>query len=39
MVFMVLKSAAFITTFQKRWRALTRCRTGYIVPLCSNARG
>ena len=31
------KSAAFITTFQKRWRALTRCRTGYIVPLCSNA--
>ena len=31
------RTAAFITTFQKRWRALTTCRTGYIVPLCRNA--
>jgi foldase protein PrsA len=31
------KMAAFITDFQKRWKGMTTCRTGYIVQLCKNA--
>lgn len=31
------KMTTFITDFQKRWRDVTDCRTGYVVPLCSNA--
>jgi foldase protein PrsA len=31
------KMAAFITDFQKRWKAKTNCRAGYVVPLCKNA--
>jgi foldase protein PrsA len=31
------KMATFIRDFQKRWREVTNCRQGYIVPLCSNA--
>jgi foldase protein PrsA len=31
------KMAAFITDFQKRWKADTNCRSGYIVALCKNA--
>jgi parvulin-like peptidyl-prolyl isomerase len=31
------RMSAFIQSFQKRWKAKTRCRTGYVVQLCSNA--
>lgn len=31
------KMSAFIQDFQKRWKAKTKCRTGYVVQLCSNA--
>jgi foldase protein PrsA len=31
------KMTKFITDFQKRWKSKTKCRTGYVVPLCSNA--
>jgi foldase protein PrsA len=28
---------SFSRSFQKRWTEATKCRTGYVVPLCSNA--
>ncbi|MGB2710024.1 MAG: peptidyl-prolyl cis-trans isomerase [Conexibacter sp.] len=31
------KLQTFATDFQKRWKEATKCRTGYIVALCSNA--
>lgn len=31
------KMSAFITDFQKRWKAKTKCAAGYVVQLCSNA--
>jgi foldase protein PrsA len=31
------KMGAFIQDFQKRWKAKTKCRAGYLVQLCSNA--
>jgi len=31
------KMTAFLTDFQKRWKDLTTCRTGYVVELCKNA--
>jgi parvulin-like peptidyl-prolyl isomerase len=31
------KMSAFIQDFQKRWKAKTKCRAGYVVQLCSNA--
>jgi foldase protein PrsA len=31
------KMSTFITDFQKRWKAKTKCRAGYVVQLCSNA--
>jgi foldase protein PrsA len=31
------KMASFITDFQKRWKADTNCRAGYVVALCKNA--
>jgi foldase protein PrsA len=31
------KMSAFIADFQKRWTKATTCRTGYVIPLCSNA--
>lgn len=31
------RTAAFITEFQKRWKARTTCAKGYVMPLCSNA--
>lgn len=31
------KLSSFITEFQARYKAATKCRTGYVVELCSNA--
>jgi foldase protein PrsA len=31
------KMATFIRDFQEQWRNATKCRQGYIVPLCDNA--
>jgi foldase protein PrsA len=29
--------ASFVTDFQKRWKAETNCRAGYVVAICKNA--
>ena len=31
------RAAAATTVFERRWRAQTTCRAGYIVPLCANS--
>jgi foldase protein PrsA len=28
---------AFVTKFNKKWKSRTTCRTGYVIPSCSNA--
>ena len=31
------QAAAATTAFERRWRAQTTCRSGYVVPLCANS--